>query len=72
MAVDFYLAIRLLFTILALILTSVIVRLQGANREQPWESPVAELARESSPGDKEGAAASGGDQGSQGGEGSSC
>ncbi|KQL08862.1 matrix-remodeling-associated protein 7 [Amazona aestiva] len=53
MAMDLYLAVRLLFTILALILTFVFVRLQGAEGEQPQEPPAATLAWESGPRDQE-------------------
>ncbi|XP_065516829.1 cytochrome c1-like [Lathamus discolor] len=49
-AVDLYLAVPLLFTVLALVLTSVFVRLQGAEGEQPREPAAAEAARESGPG----------------------
>ncbi|XP_061199038.1 uncharacterized protein LOC133206787 [Neopsephotus bourkii] len=51
-AVDWYLAILLLFTILALVLTSVFVRLRGAEGERPWEPAVAEAAWESGPRDQ--------------------
>uniref|UniRef100_A0A8B9FDN1 Uncharacterized protein n=1 Tax=Amazona collaria TaxID=241587 RepID=A0A8B9FDN1_9PSIT len=47
MAVDLYLAIPLLFTILALILASVFVRLWEANGEQPQEPLAAEPDKES-------------------------
>ncbi|XP_057260302.1 eukaryotic translation initiation factor 3 subunit B-like [Pezoporus wallicus] len=51
-AVDLYLAIPLLFAVLALILTSVFVRPQGAEEVWSWELVAAEAARESSPGDQ--------------------
>ncbi|KQL60972.1 matrix-remodeling-associated protein 7 [Amazona aestiva] len=50
---DLYLAIRLLFTVLALVLTSIFVRLWGAEGVHPQELPVTELVRESDLGDKE-------------------
>ncbi|KQK85527.1 matrix-remodeling-associated protein 7 [Amazona aestiva] len=53
MALDLYLAIPLLFTILALVLASIFVRLWGAEGERPREPPVAKPAWESSPGDQE-------------------
>ncbi|KAM9510340.1 uncharacterized protein ACIB01_019829 [Guaruba guarouba] len=52
-AVDLYLAVPLLFTVLALVLASVFVRMQGAEGEQPQELPAAEPARESGPRDQE-------------------
>ncbi|XP_061204345.1 uncharacterized protein LOC133209640, partial [Neopsephotus bourkii] len=51
-AVDLYLAIPLLFTVLALVLPSVCVRLQGAKGEQLRQPAVAKAARESGPGDQ--------------------
>ncbi|KAM9515673.1 matrix-remodeling-associated protein 7 isoform 3-T3 [Guaruba guarouba] len=51
-AVDLYLAVPLLFTVLALVLASVFVRLRGAEAERPQEPPAAEPARESGPGDQ--------------------
>ncbi|KQL60333.1 hypothetical protein AAES_08152 [Amazona aestiva] len=51
-AVDLYLGILLLFTNLALILSSIFVRLRGAEGEQPREPPVAKPAQESNPGDQ--------------------
>ncbi|KQK75152.1 hypothetical protein AAES_147651 [Amazona aestiva] len=44
--VDLYLAVQLLFTILAFILTFVFVRLCGAEWGQPREVPAAETAQE--------------------------
>ncbi|KQK78503.1 matrix-remodeling-associated protein 7 [Amazona aestiva] len=52
-AVDMYLAILLFFTVLALILASVFMRLWGAEGERPREPPVAKPARESGPRDQE-------------------
>ncbi|XP_074016326.1 matrix-remodeling-associated protein 7 isoform X2 [Numenius arquata] len=50
MAVDLYLAVPLLFTVLALVLASVFVRLRGGEgeraAERPREPPAAEPARE--------------------------
>ncbi|XP_061209455.1 uncharacterized protein LOC133212272 [Neopsephotus bourkii] len=46
-AVDLYLAVPLLFTVLALILTSIFMRLRGPKGEQPWEVAAAKGARES-------------------------
>ncbi|XP_061199937.1 LOW QUALITY PROTEIN: uncharacterized protein LOC133207226 [Neopsephotus bourkii] len=51
-AVDLYLAIPLLFTILALILASVFVKLQGAEGQRPQEPTLAKAARESVPRDQ--------------------
>ncbi|KQK78392.1 matrix-remodeling-associated protein 7 [Amazona aestiva] len=51
--VDLYLAIPLLFTVLALFLTSMFVRLQGAAGEWPQELLVAKQARESCSRDQE-------------------
>ncbi|KAM4673489.1 matrix-remodeling-associated protein 7 [Amazona ochrocephala] len=56
-AVDLYLAVPLLFTVLALVLASVFVRLRGADGERPQEPPAAEPARESGPGDQAAAGA---------------
>ncbi|XP_057259577.1 coiled-coil domain-containing protein 96-like, partial [Pezoporus wallicus] len=56
-AVDLYLAILLLFTVLALILASVFMRLRGAEGERPRELAAAEAARESGPGDQAAAGA---------------
>ncbi|KQK81603.1 matrix-remodeling-associated protein 7 [Amazona aestiva] len=52
-AVDFYLSSRLLFTILALVLAFVFMRLWGAEGEQPWELLMAKPARENGPRDQE-------------------
>ncbi|XP_061335547.1 cytochrome c1-like [Pezoporus flaviventris] len=51
LAMDLYLAVPLLFTVLALVLTSVFVRLRGAKGEWPAELPAAGAARESGPRD---------------------
>ncbi|XP_061335042.1 eukaryotic translation initiation factor 3 subunit B-like [Pezoporus flaviventris] len=51
-AVDLYLAVLLLFTILALVLASFFVRLRGAEGKQTWGLAAAKEARESSPGDQ--------------------
>ncbi|XP_057266864.1 uncharacterized protein LOC130599993, partial [Pezoporus wallicus] len=51
-AVDLYLAVRVLFTGLALTLLSIFVRLRGAEGERPREPAEAEAARESGPGDQ--------------------
>ncbi|XP_061233253.1 matrix-remodeling-associated protein 7 [Neopsephotus bourkii] len=56
-AVDLYLAVPLLFTVLALVLASVFVRLRGAEGERPREPPAAEPARESGPGEQAAAGA---------------
>ncbi|XP_030362350.1 matrix-remodeling-associated protein 7 isoform X3 [Strigops habroptila] len=61
-AVDLYLAVPLLFTVLALVLASVFVRLRGAEgeraaAERPREPAAAEPARESGPGDRAAAGA---------------
>ncbi|KQK81739.1 hypothetical protein AAES_109733 [Amazona aestiva] len=53
MVMDLHLAVRLLFTVLALILASVFVKLWRDEGEQPREPPVAKPARESGPGDQE-------------------
>ncbi|XP_057255406.1 eukaryotic translation initiation factor 3 subunit B-like [Pezoporus wallicus] len=52
MAVDLYLAVPLLFTVLALVLTSIFMRLRGAEGEQPQQPVVVEAAGESGPGDQ--------------------
>ncbi|XP_061210551.1 uncharacterized protein LOC133212793, partial [Neopsephotus bourkii] len=51
-AADWYLAVQLLLTVLALALASVCVRPRGAEGERPREPVVAEAARESGPGDQ--------------------
>ncbi|XP_065531788.1 cytochrome c1-like [Lathamus discolor] len=51
-AVDLYLGVPLLFTVLALVLISVFVRLRGAEGEQSREPAAAEAALESSPRDQ--------------------
>ncbi|XP_065516547.1 heterogeneous nuclear ribonucleoprotein U-like protein 2, partial [Lathamus discolor] len=51
-AMDLYVAVPLLFTILALVLASVFVRLRGAKEEWPREPALAEVARESGPRDQ--------------------
>ncbi|XP_065550204.1 matrix-remodeling-associated protein 7 isoform X2 [Lathamus discolor] len=56
-AVDLYLAVPLLFTVLALVLASVFVRLRGAEGERPREPAAAEAARESGPGEQAAAGA---------------
>ncbi|XP_062470674.1 uncharacterized protein LOC134161647 [Pezoporus occidentalis] len=56
-AVDLYLAVRLLFTGLALALASVFVRPRGAEGGRPREPAAAEAARESGPGDQAAAGA---------------
>ncbi|XP_065525224.1 matrix-remodeling-associated protein 7-like [Lathamus discolor] len=56
-AVDLYPAVPLLFTALALVLASVLVRLRGAEGERPREPAAAEAARESGPGDQAAAGA---------------
>ncbi|KAM6050029.1 matrix-remodeling-associated protein 7 isoform 2-T2 [Theristicus caerulescens] len=67
LAVDLYLAVSLLFTVLALVLASVFVRLRGGAgeraAERPREPAAAEPAREGGPGGEaaaEGAAAAAG------------
>ncbi|XP_032932524.1 matrix-remodeling-associated protein 7 isoform X3 [Catharus ustulatus] len=59
LAVDLYLAVPLLFTVLALVLASVFLRLRGGGGERPRE-PAAEPAREGGP---EGEAAAAGPEG---------
>ncbi|KAM6111316.1 matrix-remodeling-associated protein 7 [Pterocles gutturalis] len=65
-AMDWYLAVPLLFTVLALVLASVFVRLRGAEGQREAEPPrePAETPRESGPGGEaaaaEGAGAAGG------------
>ncbi|XP_055652700.1 matrix-remodeling-associated protein 7 isoform X4 [Falco peregrinus] len=56
-AVDLYLAVPLLFTVLALVLASVFVRLRGAEGERPQEPAAAEPTREGDPGGEEAAGA---------------
>ncbi|XP_062485147.1 uncharacterized protein LOC134168986 [Pezoporus occidentalis] len=56
-AVDLYLPVRLLFTVLALTLASIFVRLRGAEGERPREPAAAEAARESGPGEQAAAGA---------------
>ncbi|XP_040435314.1 matrix-remodeling-associated protein 7 isoform X4 [Falco naumanni] len=56
-AVDLYLALPLLFTVLALVLASVFVRLRGAEGERPQEPAAAEPTREGDPGGEEAAGA---------------
>ncbi|XP_057252443.1 tropomyosin-1, isoforms 33/34-like [Pezoporus wallicus] len=56
-AVGLYLAVPLLFTVLALVLASVFMRLQGAEGERPRELASAEVSRESGPGDQAAAGA---------------
>ncbi|XP_065519908.1 uncharacterized protein LOC136005945 [Lathamus discolor] len=51
-AVDLYLAVPLLFTVLALVLASIFVRLRRAEGRWPREPAVAEVAWESGPGDQ--------------------
>ncbi|XP_033923415.1 matrix-remodeling-associated protein 7 isoform X2 [Melopsittacus undulatus] len=51
-ALDLYVAVPLLFTVLALVLASVFVRLRGTDGERPREPPAAEPARESGPEDQ--------------------
>ncbi|KQL59810.1 hypothetical protein AAES_17569 [Amazona aestiva] len=53
MDVDFYVAFRLLFTVLALVLAPVFVRLWGAEEGRPWETPAAESTQNCSPRDLE-------------------
>ncbi|XP_065545125.1 LOW QUALITY PROTEIN: uncharacterized protein LOC136019155 [Lathamus discolor] len=57
MAVHLYLAVPLLFTILALVLASIFMRMLGAEREQPREPVAADTARERGPGDQAAAGA---------------
>ncbi|XP_053815998.1 matrix-remodeling-associated protein 7 isoform X2 [Vidua chalybeata] len=60
LAVDLYLAVPLLFTLLALVLASVFLRLRGGGGERAAErprEPAAEPAREGGPGGEEAAAA---------------
>ncbi|XP_071429915.1 matrix-remodeling-associated protein 7 isoform X2 [Pithys albifrons albifrons] len=62
LAVDLYLAVPLLFTVLALVLASVFVRLRGGGGERAAERPresAAEPAREGGPGDEAAEAAEG-------------
>ncbi|XP_014744678.1 PREDICTED: matrix-remodeling-associated protein 7 [Sturnus vulgaris] len=63
LAVDLYLAVPLLFTVLALVLASVFLRLRGGGGERPRE-PAAEPAREGGP-EGEAAAAGPEDEGSR-------
>ncbi|XP_065525370.1 skin secretory protein xP2-like [Lathamus discolor] len=56
-AVALYRAVPLLFTVLALVVASVFVRLRGAEGERPREPPADKAARESGPGDQEAAGA---------------
>ncbi|XP_065523084.1 uncharacterized protein LOC136007984 [Lathamus discolor] len=56
-AVDLYLAVLLLFTVLAFVLASISRRLWGAEGEWPQEPAAAEVAQKSSPGDQEAAGA---------------
>ncbi|XP_074463597.1 matrix-remodeling-associated protein 7 isoform X2 [Larus michahellis] len=57
MAVDLYLAVPLLFTVLAIVLASVFVRLRGGEGERAAEPAAAEPAREGGPGGEAAAAA---------------
>ncbi|XP_038013101.1 matrix-remodeling-associated protein 7 isoform X2 [Motacilla alba alba] len=60
LAVDWYLAVPLLFTVLALVLASVFLRLRGGGGERAAErprEPAAEPAREGGPGGEAAAAA---------------
>ncbi|KAM4762157.1 matrix-remodeling-associated protein 7 isoform 4-T4 [Cyanocitta cristata] len=60
LAVDLYLAVPLLFTVLALVLASVFLRLRGGGGERAAErpqEPAAEPAREGGPGSEAAAAA---------------
>ncbi|XP_068065503.1 matrix-remodeling-associated protein 7 isoform X5 [Anomalospiza imberbis] len=60
LAVDLYLAVPLLFTVLALVLASVFLRLRGGGGERAAErprEPAAEPAREGGPGGEAAAAA---------------
>ncbi|XP_066056356.1 matrix-remodeling-associated protein 7 isoform X1 [Chamaea fasciata] len=62
LAVDLYLAVPLLFTVLALVLASVFLRLRGGGGERAAEGPrepAAEPAREGGPGGEAAAAAAG-------------
>ncbi|XP_063264917.1 matrix-remodeling-associated protein 7 isoform X3 [Prinia subflava] len=62
LAVDLYLAVPLLFTVLALVLASVFLRLRGGGGERAAErprEPAAEPAREGGPGGEAAAAAAG-------------
>ncbi|KAJ7406428.1 matrix-remodeling-associated protein 7 isoform X1 [Willisornis vidua] len=62
LAVDLYLAVPLLFTVLALVLASVFVRLRGGSGERAAERPresAAEPAREGGPGGEAARAAEG-------------
>ncbi|XP_065531787.1 matrix-remodeling-associated protein 7-like [Lathamus discolor] len=52
-AVDLCLAVPLLFTVLDLILTSIFVRLRGAEGKRPWEPAAAKASQESGPGTKQ-------------------
>ncbi|XP_054077669.1 matrix-remodeling-associated protein 7 isoform X3 [Rissa tridactyla] len=55
-AVDLYLAVPLLFTVLAIVLASVFVRLRGGEGERAAEPAAAEPAREGGPGGEAAAA----------------
>ncbi|KQK77897.1 hypothetical protein AAES_120023 [Amazona aestiva] len=52
-AVDLYLAVPLLFTVLAFILASIFMRLWGVKGEWPWEPQATKPAQESNSRDQE-------------------